>query len=128
MVQIISTTLEARYAANDPQINGFWVSDLIDLKAIGQFSNHKKAYEAKAVDPMVCGDLEDVEIELIKKGTNDASSNYASSAQPSALVSREVEQSRTFSQPFPLQPQNREKGKTRRKKRKGIMKKNRKKK
>jgi hypothetical protein len=64
IVQILTTTLEARYAVNDPQINGFWVADLLDLNAVESYQVIKKIYEAGCIDPMICGDLEDVEIEL----------------------------------------------------------------
>ncbi len=64
IVQILSATLEARHAANDPQINGFWVSDLLDLQAVESYPIIKKAYEAGAVDPFIAGDLEDVEFDL----------------------------------------------------------------
>jgi hypothetical protein len=64
IVQILSATFEARYAANDPMINGFLVSDLLDLHAAESYPIIKAAYEAGAVDPMVSGDLEDVEIDL----------------------------------------------------------------
>jgi hypothetical protein len=64
IVQILSATLEARHAANDPAINGFWVADLLDLHAVASYPIIQKAFEAGAVDPMISGDLEDVEIEL----------------------------------------------------------------
>jgi hypothetical protein len=127
MVQIISTTLEARYAANDPQINGFWVSDLIDLKAIDSFPTIKKAYEAKAVDPMVCGDLEDVELELglIKERTTP---------RPITPLQRAIglglERGLSIPKLFPTIATSKigKKEKTRRKKEKESRKKNRKKK
>jgi hypothetical protein len=64
VVQIISSAFEARYAQNDPMVNGFWISSLIDLQAVESYPMIKKAYEEGMVDPHVCGDLEDVEIEL----------------------------------------------------------------
>ena len=126
MVQIISTTLEARYAANDPQINGFWVSDLIDLNAIESFPIIKKAYEAK-VDPMICGDLEDVEIELglIKERTTP---------RPLTPLQRAIglglKKGLSIPEPFPTisTPKARKMEKTRRKQEKKSRKKNRKKK
>ena len=64
IVQIITTTLEARHASNDPVINGFWIADLLGLQAVESYPVIKAAYEAGSVDPMALGDLEDVEIEL----------------------------------------------------------------
>jgi hypothetical protein len=64
MVQFITTALEARYTRNAPMINGFWVSDLLELHAVESYPVIKKVYDAGMVDPMVADDLEDLEIEL----------------------------------------------------------------
>lgn len=64
IVQIITTTLEARCARNDPLINGFWISALLDLNAVESYPVIRKVYEENLADPMISGDLEDVEIEL----------------------------------------------------------------
>jgi hypothetical protein len=63
-VQIITAALDTRYVQNDPMVNGFWISDLLDLQAVESYPIIQKAYEAGAADPMICGDLEDVEVEL----------------------------------------------------------------
>ncbi len=59
----IETAL-AQYHHNDHTLNGLFVGDLLDLKATQAFPTIQQAYQEKYVDLMVCGDLEDVEIEL----------------------------------------------------------------
>jgi hypothetical protein len=64
IIQIITAALEARYATNEPDVNGFWIADLLDLKAVESYPVIKKAFEEDMVDPRIAGDLEEVEIEL----------------------------------------------------------------
>jgi hypothetical protein len=64
ITQILSAAFEARYATNDPMINGFWIADLLDLNAVESYPAIKKAFEENKVDPSIAGDLEDVEIEF----------------------------------------------------------------
>ncbi|MCW5209447.1 DUF1186 domain-containing protein, partial [Desulfobulbus sp. US1] len=59
----IETAL-AQYRHNDHTLNGFFVGDLLDLNATQAFPTIQQAYQEKCVDLMVCGDLQDVEIEL----------------------------------------------------------------
>lgn len=47
-----------------PGLSGMLVAGLIDLKAVGAIDTISQAYQAEHVDFSVCGDLEDVEIEL----------------------------------------------------------------
>jgi hypothetical protein len=64
IVQLISAALEARYAGNAPDINGFWICDLMDLKAVESYPVIAKAFEEETVDFTIVGDLEDVQVEL----------------------------------------------------------------
>lgn len=62
-IQGIAAVLE-KYATNDEGLNGFLIGDLIDVKAVDQIDLIKKAFEANAVDEMINGDVEDVQIEM----------------------------------------------------------------
>jgi len=53
-----------QFGRNTPSLNAMLVSSLLDLKALDSFDTIRRAYEAEAVDIWVCGDLEDVEIDL----------------------------------------------------------------
>jgi hypothetical protein len=63
-VQIISSALEAHFENNDEDVNGFWIADLLDLKAVESYMVIKKVFEAGKVNLRVAGDLEDVELEF----------------------------------------------------------------
>lgn len=52
------------YADNPPVLNGFLVSNLIDLDATAHIDLIEEAYAADAVDLSICGDFEDVQLEL----------------------------------------------------------------
>ncbi len=54
----------AKYSQNDPDLNGSLVARLLDLKATEAHSTIQKAYQDDYVDPMICGDLEHVEVLL----------------------------------------------------------------
>jgi len=64
VVANISTALDAHFERNDEDVNGFWLADLLDLKAVESYPIIKKAFEAKKINVRVAGDLEDVEIEF----------------------------------------------------------------
>jgi hypothetical protein len=53
-----------QFADNDPELNGFLISDLIDLKATEAAPSIQKAFDARAVDLMVAGDWDDVRVAL----------------------------------------------------------------
>ena len=53
-----------RYRTNDPTLNAFLISYLIDLGSVASLPLVKQAFDSKRVDLMVAGDLEDVEIEF----------------------------------------------------------------
>lgn len=48
----------------DPDLNGFIVADLLDLRAVEAIDAIREAFERDAVEPSIAGDLEDVEIDL----------------------------------------------------------------
>ena len=53
-----------RYRDNDPALNAFLISYLIDLGSVESLPLVKQAFDSDSVDLMVAGDLEDVEIEF----------------------------------------------------------------
>jgi len=63
ITQIITSALESNFEGNEEEVNGFWISDLLDMNAKNSYPIIKKAYEADKVDITIVGDLEDVEIE-----------------------------------------------------------------
>jgi hypothetical protein len=52
------------FAQNDEELNGFLLSDLLDLNAMEAMPVIRRAFAANAIDITIAGDLEDVEIEL----------------------------------------------------------------
>jgi hypothetical protein len=64
IIPIITAALEARHMTNEPDVNGFWIADLLDLNAVESYPVIKKAFEDDKVDPRIAGDLEEVEIEF----------------------------------------------------------------
>lgn len=53
-----------RYSHNDPSLNGFLVSYLLDIKAVEALTTIQQAYQDDCVDIGITGDCEDAEIEL----------------------------------------------------------------
>ena len=68
----------AKYSQNDPDLNGSLVARLLDFKATEAHSTIQKAYQDNYVDPMICGDLEHVEVLL---GLREKSSTEHSNMQ-----------------------------------------------
>jgi hypothetical protein len=64
VIAAISSALDAHFERNDEDVNGFWLADLLDLKAVESYPIIKKAFDAKKINVRVAGDLEDVEIEF----------------------------------------------------------------
>lgn len=64
VVASISAALDAHFERNNEDVNGFWLSDLLDLKAVESYPIIKKVFDAKKINVRVAGDLEDVEIEF----------------------------------------------------------------
>lgn len=62
-VQALAAVLE-NYEENDDALNGFLIGDLVDLKAVEQIDLIERAFEADAVDEMINGDVEDVQVQL----------------------------------------------------------------
>ena len=64
--QCISLLTEAlaRCEEQDPTLNGFIVSDLLDLKAVEAVDAIREAFRKGTVDQSIQGDFQDVEIEL----------------------------------------------------------------
>lgn len=52
------------FGKNDRELNGFLVNYLIELEATETASLMKRAYAARRVDKMICGDWEDVQVAL----------------------------------------------------------------
>jgi hypothetical protein len=63
ITQIITSALESNFEGNEEEVNGFWISDLLDMNVKNSYPIIKKAFEADKVDITIAGDLEDVEIE-----------------------------------------------------------------
>ena len=53
-----------KYAHNDPTLNGFLISYLLDLNAVDSISTIRQAYTQHCVDLSIVGDLEKVEMGL----------------------------------------------------------------
>jgi SEC-C motif len=51
-------------AENDPAVNGFLISALIDLEAIETIDVIRHAFDQQVVDLSIAGDVEDVEMEF----------------------------------------------------------------
>ncbi len=64
VVEIITSVLDEKYESNHGDVNGFWISDLLDLKAVESYPVIKKAFDAQKVNLRIAGDLEDVELEF----------------------------------------------------------------
>ena len=67
-IEIVVKCLK-EYAVNSEIVNGFAVSALLDMKAVEAIDIIREAYNSKNVDESICGDLEDVEIELGLRST-----------------------------------------------------------
>jgi hypothetical protein len=64
VVEIITRALDEKFENNHGDVNGFWISDLLDLKAVESYPVIKKAFDAQKVNLRMVGDLEDVELEF----------------------------------------------------------------
>ena len=52
------------FEKNDPELNGFLVANLLDLKAVEAAPVIERAFAANCVDPTIAGDWEDVQVEF----------------------------------------------------------------
>ena len=66
----LSAQLEL-YAGQDPTLNGFLVSYLLDLKAVEAAPLIERAFAANRIDLSVMGDWEDAQVELGLKATRE---------------------------------------------------------
>ncbi|MCI5157176.1 MAG: DUF1186 domain-containing protein, partial [Candidatus Electrothrix sp. AUS1_2] len=62
-VAVLETEL-AQFSKNDPELNGFLISALLDLRAVEALATIEAAHQHDCVDLTICGDFEDVEIDL----------------------------------------------------------------
>jgi hypothetical protein len=62
-VGIIASVVE-KYEENDESLNGFLISDLVDMKAVEHIDLIEKAFASKNVDEFIRGDFEDIQIDL----------------------------------------------------------------
>jgi len=62
-VAVITHQLE-HYGEQDPTLNAFLFSRLLDLKAVESAPMIERAFAADAIDPTVAGDWEDAQVEL----------------------------------------------------------------
>ena len=63
VVTVLSSQLAA-FKENDPDLNGFLISHLIDLHAVEAAPLMKQAFDADSVELFVMGDWEDAQVEL----------------------------------------------------------------
>ena len=70
VVAVLSGQLAA-FTENDPSLNGFLISHLIDLHAVETASLMKQAFDADSVDLFILGDWEDAQIELGLKSARE---------------------------------------------------------
>ena len=59
------------FAVNDPEVNGFLVPSLVELKAIEAAPLIERAFAARCVDRMIMGDWEDVQVGLGLKSAEE---------------------------------------------------------
>lgn len=82
-----------KFKENDPELNGFLISYLVDLKAIESLSVIEQAYLADCVDCFIQGDFEDVEISLGLKPERQNKKTYSPFFEGNeALVSKSSKQ------------------------------------
>ena len=62
-VAVVTRQLE-RYGEQDPTLNAFLFSRLLDLRAVESALVIERAFAADAIDPTVAGDWEDAQVEL----------------------------------------------------------------
>lgn len=120
-IAALTQQLEA-YQKNNRELNGFLVSYLIDLEATETAPLMKRAYAARRVDKMVCGDWEDVQVALGLKSDFDRDAEF---------FMDDIEDMDPEDRPFAFKPQSaakRKKTKTKRNMARKSRKQNRKKK
>jgi len=74
-VTLLSRQLE-RFTQNDPTLNGFLISYLVNLRAVEAAPVMQRAFAADRVDLSILGDWEDVQVELGLKATRETPRTY----------------------------------------------------
>jgi hypothetical protein len=74
-VTILSRQLE-RFTKNDPTLNGFLTSYLVDLRAVEAAPVMERAFAADRVDLSILGDWEDAQVRLGLKTTRETPRTY----------------------------------------------------
>ena len=74
-VTILSRQLE-RFTENDPTLNGFLISYLVNLKAVEAAPVMERAFAADHVDLSILGDWEDAQVRLGLKATRETPRTY----------------------------------------------------
>lgn len=74
-VTILSRQLE-RFTENDPILNGFLISYLVDLRAVEAAPVMERAFAAGRVDLSIRGDWEDVQVDLGLRATRETPRPY----------------------------------------------------
>jgi hypothetical protein len=62
-IAVLTGQLE-QFEENDPSVNGWLISELIDLAAVESAATMERAFAADCVDPTIAGDWEDVQVGL----------------------------------------------------------------
>jgi len=75
-VAVLSRQLE-RFAQNDPALNGFLVSYLMNFRAVEAVPLIERAFATGYVDPTIAGDWEDVEVEMGLKEARETPRTYS---------------------------------------------------
>ncbi len=74
-VTILSRQLE-RFTKNDPTLNGFLISYLVDLRAVEAAPVMERAFAADRVDLSILGDWQDAQVRLGLKATRETPRTY----------------------------------------------------
>lgn len=74
-VSILTQQLD-RFTEQTPNFNALLIAHMIQLKAVESISSIREAYQEECVDYAVCGDIEDVEIELGLRSHRSTPANY----------------------------------------------------
>jgi hypothetical protein len=75
--EILNNQLEL-YEQNDPELNGYLISHLIEMKSTVSMPLIKEAYQGNCVDYSIIGDYEDVEISMGLRRFRKTSPDYLS--------------------------------------------------
>ncbi len=85
-ILVLTKQLE-KFNKNDPELNAFLISYLVDLKAVESLSTIEQAYTSDCVDCFIQGDFEDVEISLGLKPERENKKTHSNFFENKILVS-----------------------------------------